>query len=189
VRSGWEWVADVASARGRVVGSLATRRVWGWVRHHPWDASLMLRVLDTARDPRVSATAARLLETTWTSGGMRGDLHRAISSHLVPYAPRPHTHLARRVVYAHFSGDAAECRRLDPDRRILDHCLGHDRTSRWYEEAEQRWTVDAERERLLAARRRSPSFGGGSGGSGSSGGGGRGVPGSGYGGQGFGGSF
>lgn len=189
MRTGWRWVADVASRRGHLVGRFATHRLWNRVRHHPWDAGLMLRVLDTARDPRVSATAARLLEQAWARGAMRSELHRAIATYPRPFPPHPRTHRDRRVVYAHFTGDAQECRRLDPDRRILDRCLGRPHGQhQWPVDPERHWTVDAERERKLAARRHSPPLGGGTGGSGSSGGGGHGISGSGYS-SGFGGSF
>ena len=183
-------MADVAAHRGPRIGRLATRLLWSSVRHHPWDAGLMLRVLDTARAPGVSATAARLLQRTWTAGAMRGDLHQAIATYPRPFPPHPRTHPGRRAVHAHFAGDAEECRRLDPDGRILDHWLGRGESRRWYEQPDRRWTVDAERERLLAARRRLPPMLGG-GRPGSSGGGGRGISGSGYGNPGasFGGSF
>lgn len=187
MRTGWRWVADVASHRGRLVGRVATHLLWNWVRHHPWDAGLMLRVLDTARDPQVSGTAARLLEQAWARGAMRPALHRAIATYPRPFPPHPRTHRDRRMAYAHFAGAAEECRLLDPDRRILDRCLGRSRSYQWHPDPERRWTVDAERERQLAARRQSPPLGGGAGGPGSSGGA-HGIPGSGYS-TGFGGSF
>ncbi len=38
MRSGRQWVADVASHRGPRIGRLATHLLWSSVRHHPWDA-------------------------------------------------------------------------------------------------------------------------------------------------------